>query len=132
VNGWWLQMITVGYEQARGLRERHQTPRGYQVSVSRTIAVPVATLFHTWHDEAVRGRWLTDPAIAVRKATPNRSLRLAWVDGKTDVEVNFYAKGDAKSQVTIRHNKLTSSEEVSTARAYWTKALDQLQQLLVG
>lgn len=129
---WWQQMVTVTYEQARGLRERRQTPRGYQVSASRTIAVPVATLFHAWRDEAARGRWLPDPAFAVRKATPNRSLYLTWMDGKTDVEVNFSAQGDAKSQVTVQHTKLASSEEVSTARAYWTKALDQLKQTLVG
>jgi hypothetical protein len=24
VSGWWAQMVTVGYEQARGLRQKHQ------------------------------------------------------------------------------------------------------------
>jgi hypothetical protein len=34
VRPWWSQMVTVGYEQARGLREKHQTAKGYQVSGS--------------------------------------------------------------------------------------------------
>ena len=38
---WWCQMVTVGYEQERGLREKHQKPDGYSVSASKTVAVPV-------------------------------------------------------------------------------------------
>ena len=26
-SGWWSQMVAVAYEQARGLREKHQQPR---------------------------------------------------------------------------------------------------------
>ena len=45
VGPWWRQMITVAYEQERGLREKHQTPEGFQISVSKTIAAPVGTVF---------------------------------------------------------------------------------------
>ena len=38
VPGWWAQNVTVGYEWARGLRARHETSAGYQVSVGKTIA----------------------------------------------------------------------------------------------
>ncbi|MDP2935088.1 MAG: DUF4287 domain-containing protein [Dehalococcoidia bacterium] len=41
---WWQQMVTVTYEQSRGLREKHETPGGFQVSVTKTIAVPVDKL----------------------------------------------------------------------------------------
>ena len=37
VPGWWAQWVTVGYERARGLRARHQTARGFEVSVSKTL-----------------------------------------------------------------------------------------------
>jgi hypothetical protein len=36
VGPWWQQTVTVTYEQARGLREKHEKPGGYQISVSRT------------------------------------------------------------------------------------------------
>ena len=37
-NGWWQQMVTVGYEQARGLRKVGQTAdAGYQIGVQKTI-----------------------------------------------------------------------------------------------
>ena len=48
VGSWWQQMVTVTYEQARGRRERHETPAGYQVSVSRTVGVPLARLYAAW------------------------------------------------------------------------------------
>ena len=43
--GWWSQMVAVEYERARGLRARHETPEGYQVSVSKTISVSVKKLY---------------------------------------------------------------------------------------
>src|SRR5437870_5555573 len=89
VGPWWQQMVTVTYEQARGLREKHETPAGYQISVSKTIAVPVRALFKAWADEKIRRRWLRDHNFTVRKATPARSMRITWVDGKTNVEAMF-------------------------------------------
>src|SRR5882762_4706979 len=45
VGPWWQQMVTVTYEQVRGLRELHQKPAGYSISVSRTVNVPLAKLY---------------------------------------------------------------------------------------
>ena len=38
---WWQQMVTVGYEQARGLRAKNETVSGYQISVTKTLAAPL-------------------------------------------------------------------------------------------
>ena len=40
VSGWWAQTVTVEYERERGLRDVHQTTRGYEVSVSKTVRSP--------------------------------------------------------------------------------------------
>src|SRR6266550_1869640 len=48
VRPWWTQMIAVTYEQARGLRDKHQKPEGYEISVSRTIGAPVGKAFKAW------------------------------------------------------------------------------------
>ncbi|MEW5985945.1 MAG: hypothetical protein AB1791_04870 [Chloroflexota bacterium] len=130
LDGWWSQMITVGYEQARGRREKHERPGGYQISVSKTLAVPVATLYEAWADETTRGRWLPDPAITIRKATPTKSLRATWVDGQTNLEVNFYAKGENKSQVVVQHDKLPDAETAAHKKAYWSAALAHLQEVV--
>jgi len=130
VGGWWSQMVTVGYEQARGLRVKNQTTAGWQVSSSKTVSVPVKTLFGAWKDPKKRAKWLEDHDFTVRKATEPKSMRISWVDGKTTVEANFYAKGAGKSYVALQHNKLTGRKEVEKMRAYWTKALDALKERL--
>ena len=40
VPDWWSQMVAVTYEKARGLREQHQQPDGYQISKGKTFQVP--------------------------------------------------------------------------------------------
>jgi hypothetical protein len=131
IPGWWSQMVTVEYEQARGLREKHQRASGlYDISVSRTLAVPVGTLFDAWHNEVKRNRWLPKTPITIRKATKDKSMRIAWKDGKTSLEVNFYGKGAGKSQVVVQHSKLPDAKAAVKMKAYWSKALDGLRVLL--
>jgi len=99
---WWGQMVTVGYEQAKGLRVKNQTASGYNATASKTIAVPITQLYKAWTDPKVRDRWLVGAKkMVIRKATPNRSLRIAWTDGTTAVAVMFYPKGAGKSQVAV-------------------------------
>ena len=76
--GWWAQMVTVGYEQARGRRQKHQKPSGYEISRSKTFDVPLAKLFAAWQDKRRRDRWLKQAKLVIRKATPNKSLRITW------------------------------------------------------
>ncbi len=128
--GWWSQMVTVGYEQERGLREKHERPSGYEISRSKTIAVPIAKLYQVWQDKKSRNQWLKDSDITVRKATANKSMRVTWVDGKTSLDVNFYSKGDGKSQVTVQHQKLASAKEAERMQAYWGKQLERLKEML--
>jgi hypothetical protein len=130
--GWWSQMVAVGYEQARGLRQKNQACDGvFQASASKTVGVPLAELYAAWQDGRRRRRWLPEDGFTVRKATANKSLRITWVDGKTSVEVMFYAKGDAKSQVAVQHRKLPGAAAVK-AKAFWAGALDRLKQYLEG
>jgi uncharacterized protein YndB with AHSA1/START domain len=131
VGDWWQQMLTVGYEQARGLREKHQKPEGYQVSASKTMAVPVEALFKAWHDARARKKWLADP-ITISKATPGKSLRLKWGDGRTSVDVNLYVKGETKSQVTVQHSKLKNAKEAAAMKKFWGEALNALKAILEG
>ncbi len=55
---WWQQNVTVMYERERGLRDKHQMVDGYQISVSKTIGVSVAALYHACADDALRQTWL--------------------------------------------------------------------------
>lgn len=132
VGPWWRQMVAVGYEQARGMREVHQTRQGYSISVSRTMAASANSLFEAWQDEKTRGRWLADKPIVIRKAAPGKSMRITWTDGETSVEVNFYPKGEAKTQVAVQHSKLKDVKAAARMKTYWASALDRLKEMLEG
>ncbi len=128
---WWSQMVTVGYEQARGLRVKHQTADGFSASASKTIAAPIAKLYSAWTDPKGRAKWLADGELTVRKRTENRSLRITWGDG-SHVDVMFFAKGPAKSQVAIEQRKLAGVKDVARVKKLWAAALEKLKGLLEG
>lgn len=127
---WWSQMIAVAYEQERGMREKHETPSGYSISRSTTVAVPISKLYAAWEEKRLRGAWLEEPGAVLRKATPQKSVRMTWFDGKTSVDANFYAKEDGKSQVTVEHSKLADSREAERMKAYWAERLERLKRTL--
>src|SRR5207302_8657077 len=130
---WWSQMVTVGYEQARGLRVKHQTASGFVANASKTVAVPVAARYAAWDDPKRRAQWLPGAAkITVRKANANKSMRITGADGTTSIEVNFWLKGLAKSQVAVQQSKLGSADDVTRQMAFWAAALAKLQALLEG
>lgn len=124
-SGWWQQMVTVSYEQARGLRQKHQKPEGFEVSASKTVAAPLAKLYRAWTDAALRRRWLGAARFHVRKATSNKSMRITWADDSR-VSVNFYAKGAGKSQVAVQHGHLPSAAAGKKMQAWWRAQLEKL------
>jgi uncharacterized protein YndB with AHSA1/START domain len=129
VGPWWCQMVTVNYEQQRGLRQHHEKPDGFQISVSRTIDTSLARLFKSFNDEGARHDWLGEDGLVVRKATSNKSMRVTWKDKKTSLEINFYPKA-SKSQVVVQHSKLANAAAAARMEGYWAKALDRLQDSL--
>lgn len=134
IDPWWRQMITVGYEQARGLRKKHQRPGGYQVSASKTVRAPIDAAFAAFEQADERTRWLETPAadgtFEIRKATPGKSLRVTWVDGLTHVEVYLYDKGGEKSQVVVQHSKLRTKKAAEQHKRYWRAQLGNLKEML--
>jgi hypothetical protein len=126
---WWSQMVTVGYERIRGLRDRGQRRSGgYEASKSRTFAVPVKRLFDAFANARVRRRWL-DPKVTVRHSTPLKYMRMAWGDG-TPVQVGFTSKGPVKSTVAIQHQKLPDRPAADAMKRAWSEHFDRLGQLL--
>jgi len=132
LSDWWCQMVAVAYEQARGLRDKHEKSSGYEIGVSKTIAAPLSRLFRAWEDRKIRDKWLEDPGFVIRKATPGKSMRITWVDGRTNVDAGFYAKGDGKSQISVQHGHLESAGEAARFKTYWSTQLGKLKEMLEG
>ena len=130
-SSWWSQMVTVAYEQERGLRQKHEKPAGFEIGRSKTIPVPVSALYDAWLDARVRRRWLGETGLKVRTAAANKSMRLTWSDGETIVAASFYSKGRGKSQVTVQHSKLKNKTAGERMKRFWGEALERLHAHLV-
>jgi hypothetical protein len=131
VGGWWAQGVTVAYEQARGRRLPGQRADGYfEVGASKTVAVPVARLFEAFADEALRERWLPGAAFEPRSAKPGKSLRADWEDGSTRIVVTFTARGEAKSQAALVHERVPDAETADKLKAYWRERVAVLKRVL--
>lgn len=129
VDAWWAQSVTVGYERIRGLRDEGQRRGGkYDANKSKTFPVPLADLYAAF-DARRRSRWLGGAKPRVKKATPGKSIRWTWDDG-TPVDVYFWEKGPAKSQVQLQHRELPDKAAVERVKAEWTERLAALGELL--
>ncbi|HTA93203.1 MAG TPA: hypothetical protein VK745_26675 [Polyangiaceae bacterium] len=130
VGPWWQQMVTVAYEQARGKREKQETDDGYQVDVSKILELPLAKLFRFWVEPSERNKWLADDRFSIHKATASKSIRARWGRGVSRIDVDFSDKGAGKSQVTVQHNRIESSDAAEQMKAYWAKKIRALEALL--
>jgi hypothetical protein len=116
---WWSQMVTVGYERIRGLRDKGQRRGGgYEAGKSKTFNVPVARLF-----EAFRNALPSEAT--VKSSTPNKRMRMAWHDGTT-VEAMFIAKSPQKSTVAVTHQKLPDKAAAEKMKAWWGERLNAI------
>jgi len=131
VPGWWAQGVTVAYEQARGLRAPGQRRGGqFEVNASKTVAVPLERLFEAFADPELRERWLPGAAVEVRTARPGRSIRANWDDGATRLVIAFTARGEAKSQVALTHERVPDAGTADKLKVFWRERMAALKQLL--
>ncbi len=130
VGPWWQQMVTSAYEQARGKRETQTADEGFQVGIVKTLELPLAKLFRFWSEPAERNKWLADDRFSIHKATASKSIRARWGRGVSRIDVDFCEKGPMKSQVTVQHNKIESSDAAEQMKAYWAKKISALEALL--
>jgi hypothetical protein len=129
VPGWWAQMVTVGYERIRGLRDIGQRRSGeYETNKSKTVPASVRELFRAFTVARTREKWLPGVEWKVRTSVPEKTLRVTWKDG-TSVEFYFIAKDRGKSQVALQHRKLKSKAQAEQSKTYWGERLDGLAKL---
>jgi hypothetical protein len=127
---WWTQMVTVGYERIKGLRERGQQRNGsYTMNRSRTFGVDVETLYEAWADGRRRKRWLGETGVKVRTAIAPKSLRLQLADGAI-VAVGFSSKGKDRSAVALEQARLPDRETAEAIKQRWSERLDALEDVL--
>ena len=131
VSSWWAQKLIVEYEQARGLRPPGVRPDGtFEVSASKTVAVPVERVITAFLDIELRERWLPGAVMRERASQSERPLRFGWADRATRVVVSITANGVAKSQVALQHERLPDAKSAEAMKSYWRERLAALKTLL--
>jgi hypothetical protein len=130
VKDWWTQTVTVGYERIKGLRAIGQRrDGGFEANKSKTLNAPAAAVFRAFAHARVRKQWLNGAKVTVKKATPNRSVRMLWDDG-TPVEVWIVPKGANKTAAQVQHRKLASKEDADVRKKYWDERLAALREVV--
>ncbi len=128
--GWWGQMVSVGYERVRGLREKHESCSGeFQSTLSKTFAVPLFAAFAAWADANLRGQWLDAPDLAFTKLNVGKNIRARWPDGAL-LDIRFNATGPDRCQIVVDTMKLDDGAAVQRAKAFWQAQFDRLQHYL--
>lgn len=149
IGSWWSQMVTVRYEQARGLRAPHQRASGaYEVSVSRVIQAPARRVFDCFVEPADLSRWFARGAAVDARVggryrnrdgdrgeflalRPPKLLRFTWENPRhapdTVVEIAISKKGPRKVSAALTHRKLRSRRDVAKMKEAWSWAMDSLR-----
>lgn len=131
LSAWWSQTVTVAYERIRGLRDIGQRPGGeYRISKSKTVPVPLSTLYRAVREARRRAEWAAGLELAIRKATPEKAIRAVTAAGQP-VRIQFLARGETKSTVTFEHGGLASKEEAQRVRSEWAERVAALARAVV-
>jgi len=124
--GWWSQMVTVAYEQARGKRVRHQTASGFHATCTRTIDASAAALWGALVEPRRRARWLPGVALDVRTQAKPKRLRAALAGGPAIVEFRLAPKGARRCAITADVMKLPDAKAVAAQKRQWAAAFARL------
>ena len=115
VDGWWAQGITVGYEQARGMRLPGQLADGtFSTSASKTLDRPIAQALDLAID-AYTAAGGSEP-VSMNREAKHPTARWKLADG-TDVLTTISPVASGKSRVVLTHSKLSSDGQLAAAKA---------------
>lgn len=148
---WWSQTVTVRHELERGLRDKHERPDGYSISVARVVAASAARTFDALTKPADLSRWFTRGAQAnlevggsysnqdgdrgrfLAVVRPKR-LRMSWENAKhapgTIVEFTVTPAAAGKVRAEVTHSRLASRRDAEKMKQGWSWAFDSLRSYL--
>jgi len=70
--------------------------------------------------------------MTVRTSNRGRSARFDWRDPPSRIAYNLAPKGDAKTQISLGHEKLPDADAADRLKAMWRERLVALRELLEG
>ncbi len=132
LDGWWSQTVTVGFERITGRRLPHQRADGtFAVSKSATVDVAADRLRAMLLDDTDRADLFPGQATQRRSRPTSKTVRIAFVTGVAaiglvTVEEGGGATDQARTRVTVQHEKLPDPGAVEHWRGYWAQWLEAI------
>ena len=130
LNDWWSQMVAQVYKQHTRIHEQYEQTEGFEISVNKTFQIDVRTIYAAWVTDEKRRRWLQESPIKITAATRNKSIRAQWADGQSRLSIDFYSKGENRSQVVVQHMNLPSLKAAEDMQTFWKEKLNTLEETL--
>ena len=69
-------------------------------------------------------------AFEVRTARPGKSIRANWDDGSTRLVIAFTARGQARSQVALTHERIPDAATADRLKPWWRERVADLKRVL--
>lgn len=151
LNGWWQQMISVTYEQVRGMREEGQTQAaGYEIGVSKTFNCSAEVLWKILMQTPGRDIWLgasTDFILKkkanylltdgregqIRSIHENKRIRLTWdhesLNETSTLQLTIVNKLE-KSTLAFHQEKLSNQGERELMRKHWKQVINRIETII--
>jgi len=124
VDAWWAQGITVGFEQARGIRRPGQRQDGtFEASVSRTVALDTAEALRTL--AAIVTTELDVDPLALNLTAKHPTARFP-LDGGEYVLATASPLGDGRSSIGLTWGRMADGSrlaDVKTSMRQWLQAV---------
>jgi len=130
LNDWWSQMVAQVYKQHTRIHEQYEQTEGFEISVNKTFQIDVRTIYAAWVTDEKRRRWLQESPIKITAATRNKSIRAQWADGQSRLSIDFYSKGENRSQVVVQYMNLPSLKAAEDMQTFWKEKLYSLEEML--
>ena len=149
-SAWWCQMVTVGYERARGKRVLGETEgAGFEIGVQKTLPLLSEHVWNLLTQPEGLALWLgAVPCLRwekgapyetaegtrgeIRSFTPEKHVRLTWQPPQfaapSTLQVSLTPSG-TKTALRFHQEKLASAETREQMRAHWRAVLQKLAQL---
>jgi len=127
---WWGQMVSTGYERARGLHEKAQARAGrFKASISKTLPVPLFAAFAAWADQSLRRGWLDAADLDFTRLNAGRNIRARWPDGSV-LDIRFDSTSPDQCEIVVDATKLADAGAAERAKAFWQEQFERLQAYL--
>ncbi|MFO7689630.1 MAG: hypothetical protein R6W83_03615 [Cryobacterium sp.] len=117
VDAWWCQAITVGFEQARGLRLPGQRADGsFEVSASKTLPLEQQGAL-----DAVVSAVSADLGVPASRSTSATYATARWsMPGGSSVLATASPSKNGRTSVSLTRQRLSSADQVGLAKTQLT------------